>query len=80
MNMKDIKFEEALASLEEIIRNLESGALSLDDSLDAFSKAVELVKVCNSKLSDAEQKVKLLTEGADGEVTDVPFDMNKYEN
>jgi len=79
--MKDMKFEDALALLENTVKELEGGTLSLDDSLTAFSNAIELVKICNKKLENAEQKVKLLTEGVDGEITDVPFDLDgKNEN
>ena len=73
---KDMKFEEAMLLLEDTVRKLESGTLALDQSLDAFAEAVKLVKLCNEKLSEAEQKVKILTEGADGEITDLPFDLN----
>ena len=71
---KNLSFADALAELEDIVRRLESGGLSLDDSLVAFEDAVKLVKLCNSKIESAEQKVRLLVEGADGAVTDKPFD------
>ena len=73
---KNMKFEEAMTLLEDTVRKLESGALSLDESLEAFSEAVKLVKICNEKLSDAEQKVKILTEGADGAIVDLPFEIS----
>jgi len=76
---KNIKFEEAMLSLEDIVRQLESGALSLDDSLKAFEEGIELVKLCNGKLDAAEQKVKILIEGNDGAVTDAPFDISANE-
>ena len=71
---KNITFEEAIASLEGAVARLEGGTLSLDESLAAFEEAVGLIKICNEKLSGAEQKVKMLIESADGSVTDVPFD------
>ena len=71
---KTLKFEEAMLSLEDIVRKLESGGLSLDESLSSFEEAVKLVKFCNEKLDQAQKKVRLLTEGADGSITDVPFD------
>ena len=71
---KNIKFEQALLSLEEIVKKLESGSLSLDESLAAFEEAIGLVKICNEKLENAEQKVRILTEDNDGTITDVPFD------
>ena len=69
----DMTFEEAMLSLEDTVKKLEGGGLSLDESLSAFEEAVTLVKFCNKKLECAEQKVKILVESADGSVTDAPF-------
>lgn len=69
----EIKFEEALAGLEERIKMLESSKLSLDESLTVFEEAVALVKICNKKLEKAEERVRVLTELEDGTVTDKPF-------
>jgi len=72
--MKDnIKFEDAMLELESIVRRLETGALSLDESLSSFERAVALVKLCNGKLEAAEQKVRILTESDDGSISDQPF-------
>lgn len=57
---KEPNFEEALARLEQIVRALESGSAPLDESLSLFEEGVGLVRLCNSKLSDAEQKIKIL--------------------
>ena len=62
------KFESALEELEEVIEQLESGELSLEDSLTAFEKGVGLVKYCNQKLSEVEQKVELLTKDKEGKL------------
>ena len=70
-----MSFEEAFSQLEDIVKKLEGGGLSLDESLEAFEKAVKLVKFCNEKIEKAEAKVKILIEGADGSVTDAPFDV-----
>ena len=70
---KKQSFEEAFTSLENIVEKMESGELSLDESLASFEEAIKLVKFCNSELDQAEQKVKILTEGADGIVSDEPF-------
>jgi exodeoxyribonuclease VII small subunit len=72
--MKNIDFESALSKLESEVKRLESGNMSLDESIKAFEDAVKLVKICNEKLEDAERRVRILTEGADGSVTDMPFD------
>lgn len=77
---KNISFEEAMNSLEEAVRRLESGNLTLDASLEAFEEAVKLVKLCNGKLEAAEQRVKILIEGADGSITDAPFEGTENEN
>ena len=42
-------------------------------ALKAFEEAIALVKLCNSRLENAEQQVRILTEGADGVVSDAPF-------
>lgn len=67
-------FEPALARLEEIVRLLESGNAPLDESLSLFEEAVSLVKLCNSKLDSAEQKVKILVNGENG-LTEKDFDI-----
>ena len=69
----NIKFEEAIKKLEETVSNLESGSYSLEESIKKFEEAVHLIKICEEKLSSAKQKVRMLTESADGTVTDVPF-------
>lgn len=72
--MKDMNFEEALAKLENQVKKLESGNMTLDDSISSFEEAVKLVKICNEKLEKAERRVRILTEGADGSITDMPFE------
>ena len=69
----NINFEQAIFELEDIVSKLESGSLPLDESIDAFSNAVELIKVCEEKLSSAKQKVKILTEDENGVISDRPF-------
>ncbi|NCN40097.1 exodeoxyribonuclease VII small subunit [bacterium] len=53
-------FEKKLNRLEEIVGKMETGDLSLDDSLKMFEEGVKLSRECNSQLAQAEQKVKLL--------------------
>ena len=68
-----IKFEEAILKLEESVRLLEGGSLSLDESIEKYEEALRYVKICNETLEKAEQKVKILTEGKDGAISDRPF-------
>jgi exodeoxyribonuclease VII small subunit len=70
---KDIKFEEGIVKLEDAVRLLESGTLTLDESMDKYEEALKYVKICNEILHKAEQKVKILVEGVDGSVSDRPF-------
>ncbi len=77
---KDIGFEEAMERLDTLVRNLESGAESLDSSLSLFEEGVALIKLCNEKLDKAEQKVRILTEADDGSITDMPFSGLNDEN
>ena len=59
-NIENVTFEDALKRLEEIVRLLEGGDTALDVSLDLYEEAVSLVKICNSKLDSAQQKVTML--------------------
>ena len=68
MEEKELTFETAIARLEEIVRALEQGSAPLDQSLTLFEEGVSLVKLCNAKLDAAEQKVKILTQRADGTI------------
>ena len=65
---QELKFEEAIADLEQVVEQLESGDLSLEDSLEAFEKGVGLVRYCNQKLSQVEKKVELLVKDKQGQL------------
>ena len=66
VNKDDVKFEDAIVRLEEIVAALEGAKCDLDESLGLFEEGVSLVKFCNEKLDNAQLKVKKLTE--EGEV------------
>lgn len=72
---KGNEFEHSLAELEQLVESMESGELSLEDSLTAFEKGVKLTRDCQTKLSEAEQKVELLME-KQGELVSEPFEPN----
>ncbi|MFQ5850735.1 MAG: exodeoxyribonuclease VII small subunit [Candidatus Binatia bacterium] len=75
------KFEEAIEELETVVTQLESGELSLEDSLAAFEKGVQLVKFCNQKLSEVERKIELLVKDRDGKLQLTPLeDTGEGEN
>ncbi len=58
----DIDFEEALKKMEEIVKSLEEGELSLSKSLKKFEEGVELAKFCEKRLDEAERKIQKLVE------------------
>lgn len=57
-------FEEALAELEKIVARMESGKLTLEQSLEAHRRGVELAQLCQSVLARAQQQVKVLEENS----------------
>ncbi len=73
MDEKKIDFEKNIAELEKISAALESGEISLDESLALFEKGVKIIKECNGALDEAEQKVNVLISGKDGEIKEEPF-------
>jgi exodeoxyribonuclease VII small subunit len=68
MAKKDKKFEDALEELEKVVERLESGELSLEDSLAAFEEGVKLVRLCNDKLTEVERKIELLVKDKEGKL------------
>ena len=67
---ENMTFETAIARLEEIVRLLESGNAPLDVSLSLYEEGVALVRLCSSRLDNAQQRVKILTAGPDGTLTE----------
>lgn len=70
---KSTRFEDALGELETLVKQLEAGEQSLDESLEQFERGVSLARFCQQSLNDAGQKVKVLV-AADGESTLADFD------
>jgi len=79
-NKDQKKFEAALEELERVVEQLESGDLSLEDSLAAFEEGVGLVKYCNQKLTEAERKIELLVKDREGKLRLKPFDVNPEDD
>ena len=61
---KPIKFEAALGELETIVGEMENGELPLDQLIERYEEGMKLVKLCNLKLAEAEQKIEVLTRQA----------------
>ena len=69
-----VRFEDALQDLEATVQRLESGELSIEDSLAAFERGVGLVRLLNDKLAEVEQRVEVLMRHADGKLRTRPLD------
>jgi exodeoxyribonuclease VII small subunit len=54
------KFEEAMAKLEGLVRKMETGEMTLEESLKAFEEGVRLSRLCAARLDEAERRVELL--------------------
>lgn len=67
-------FEAAMGELEGVVRKLESGDISLDDSLSEFEKGIGLVRECEAKLSEAKGKIEKLIRDSSGELKASPFE------
>jgi exodeoxyribonuclease VII small subunit len=59
---KTVNFEKSLKDLEQIVRELESGDVNLDESLKKFEQGIELYKKCRTTLETAEKKIKILSD------------------
>jgi len=56
-------FEQAMQELEQLVTRMESGELSLEQSLAAYKRGARLLQICQGALQDAQQQVKILEEG-----------------
>ncbi len=76
--MKNKTYESAMEELKELSEQLESGELSLDESLNVYAKAVELIKFCNEKLQDTKKQMTVLIEDLAGGMKEIPFNEGDY--
>lgn len=65
--MEEMKFEDALKRLEEIVEKLESGSLELEESIQLFEQGVKLSLYCQQQLKQAEGRVQRLVKNLNGE-------------
>lgn len=59
------KFEDALEKLEGIVKKMETGELTLEESLKAFEEGIRLTRLCSGKLDEAERRVEILLREGD---------------
>jgi len=70
-----MSFEEALAELETIVRDLESGKAPLEKSIGAYERGIALKKHCEQKLRSAQEKIEKISVDQNGSVKTEPFDV-----
>jgi len=76
---KAVDFEQQLASLEGLVESLESGELSLEESLKSFEQGIKVARDCQAALKSAEQKVEVLMRQGD-ELVSQPFEDNELSS
>ena len=72
--LENLSFEEALLQLENIVRELESGRIKLDDAISSYERAVALKKLCQEKLQAATLKVEKIEISKDGTMSTSPLE------
>jgi exodeoxyribonuclease VII small subunit len=63
---RQLKFEDALRRLEEIVDAMDAGDIDLDKALSLFEEGVKLTRLCSARLDDAKKKVEILIKKGDG--------------
>lgn len=73
---ENLSFESAIVRLEEIVKLLEKGNSSLDESLKLYEEGISLVRYCNTALDTAENKIKILSADNGGKLVEKDFNEN----
>lgn len=63
-----LSFEAAFERLEEILGRLNTGTMSLDETITFYEEADQLIATCNKRLNDAERKIEILVKNRSGEL------------
>jgi exodeoxyribonuclease VII small subunit len=78
-NMAKEKFEEALERLEDIVRKMEAGDMTLEESLKAFEEGIKLARLCSRRLDEAERRVEILLKQEEELITK-PFKVEENDS
>jgi exodeoxyribonuclease VII small subunit len=73
-DIREMSFEEAMQSLEEIVQRLESGDVNLEDSIEIYTRGTQLKRHCEAKLRAAQERVDKIVADAEGAVRADPVD------
>ncbi len=73
------KYEDAIKRLEDIVSELENDDIELDDALKKFEEGVKLTKECGKQIEEAERRISVLTQDAEGNIEETPFQTDSAE-
>jgi len=71
--MPKTTFEQSMKKLEQIVQELESGDLPLEEAMQKFEEGIKLSRLCSEKLDETEKKITLLMQDQKGNVSEKPF-------
>lgn len=71
--MKNIDFEKSMERISEILKQLDSSEISLDESLKLYEEGAKLIAACTERLQEAEQTVKKISIQSDGSYKEENF-------
>ncbi len=74
MAMSKTTFEQSMKKLEQIVQELESGDLPLEEAMEKFEEGIKLSNLCSEKLDETEKKITLLLQDQEGSVLEKPFE------
>ena len=74
MAKKELSFEDSMQRLDEIVKALEKGDVTLNDSMAMFEEGTALIRRCTELLDNVQQQVVRLKKGPDGAPEELPFD------
>jgi exodeoxyribonuclease VII small subunit len=72
-DLSGLSYEEAMQALEQVVNQLESGEIGLDESMALFRRGMALSEFCAGKLAAVEKQITQLIEKADGQIEEKPF-------
>ncbi|HGY10877.1 MAG TPA: exodeoxyribonuclease VII small subunit [Desulfobacterales bacterium] len=72
--MSKTTFEQSMKKLEQIVQELESGDLPLEEAMLKFEEGIKLSRLCSGKLDETEKKITLLLQDQKGNVSEKPFE------
>ena len=72
--MPKTTFEQSMKKLEQIVQELESGDLPLEEAMQKFEEGIKLSRLCSKKLDETEKKITLLLQDQKGNVSEKPFE------